>query len=130
MIIIEDDSPRLAKERLQGRLDSNIERIAEETRWWGDSGNVLQSMVERLEESNASKAANLAKEQGRLERKKRGCLRNLVKASREHKKAEKYRGVQRRVAEGERGTTILYEEERRLTMLKEKAVRNLIELEK
>ncbi|GFX82005.1 uncharacterized protein TNCV_2572041 [Trichonephila clavipes] len=118
------------QKNLKENLNKNIERLAEEIRWWKDSGNILKSMEERLEEKNAATSGDIEKGKKRLETQKESVLEASVKLQEQKQKVsalEKFNADLMQTAEN---TARLQIEEKRLRSLKVNAKKNLSELQK
>ncbi|GFU30512.1 uncharacterized protein NPIL_61731 [Nephila pilipes] len=118
------------QENLKEQVDKNIERIAEEIRWWKDSGNILKSMQKRLGENIASKSDDIAKDKKELETRKKSILDASVKLQEKKNKISSHEKFNAQLTLVKENEARMQEEEKRLTFLKVNAQRNLSGLQK
>lgn len=111
-----------------GKLDKNIERIAEETRWWKDSGNILNSMEDSLEQKSTAIKTRIKQENEDLEHRKDRALQMSITVEEQKREIAKIEKRNIKLKEKEEHEAELLKEQKLVVALRETSKQDLEEL--
>ena len=109
-------------------MDKNIERIAEETRWWKDSGDILCSMEDSLEQKNSAIKSKIKEEKENLRQRKDKALQISIIVEEQKIEILKLEQLHVELKQKEEQESQLLEEQKLLVSQREKAKQDLEQL--
>ncbi|KAG8200318.1 hypothetical protein JTE90_028502 [Oedothorax gibbosus] len=128
MIEIFERKARDYQENCSKKLDKNIEKIVDETRWWKDSGDILCSMKDSLEQKNAAIYRKIKEEKENLKQRKDKALQVSIIVEEQKREIAKLEKRNVKLKQEEKEEAQLLKEQKILVSQRETAKQDLEEL--